>query len=194
MKPFLFLAIAVVILAVLGFVAVFAKKLFGGAPSGKLPYERIRSLLTPAERSFFEVLRGITGEEILVFVKVRMEDLLYLPKGTPERQSYINRVRSKHVDFVLCDREKISPILVIELNDRSHESQSRQDRDAFLQNAFDAAGIPILWVTAQASYNPRQLAEQIQSAMSVQKTQPTAELQGANLALSATRRRFKLSP
>jgi very-short-patch-repair endonuclease len=171
MKPFLFLIIAVVILAVLGFVAVFAKKLFGGAPSGKLPYEKIRSLLTPAERSLFEVLRSITGEEILIFAKVRMEDLLYLPKGTPERQTHVNRVRSKQVDFVLCDREKVSPLLVIELNDRSHESQKRQDRDAFLQRAFESAGIPILWVTAQASYNPRELAATVQDAISGQKVQ-----------------------
>jgi hypothetical protein len=161
------LIIGLVAVFALSLVAVLAKQLFRAASAGKLPYQKIRSLLTPAERSFYEVLRSVTSDDILIFAKVRMEDLLYLPRGTSDWQSHLNRVRSKHVDFVLCDRQKVSPLLVIELNDRSHESQRRQERDAFLQKAFDAADIPILWVTAQATYNPRQVAADIQNALSL---------------------------
>jgi hypothetical protein len=135
-------------------------------PDGALPYRRKDYLLSKAERSFYEVLRQALGEgDTLVFAKVRLLDLLWLPKGTAKAQSHRNRVQSKHVDFVLCDRRELRPQLVIELDDKSHEEEERQGRDAFVDRALVAAGLPILHLSARRTYSTRELLGQVRSAM-----------------------------
>jgi hypothetical protein len=56
-------------------------------------------------------------------------------------------VRQKHVDFLLCDREKVGPVLVIELDDASHQREDVRERDGAKDAILQAAGLPILRVT-----------------------------------------------
>ena len=103
--------------------------------------------------------------QLHVFPKVRLFDLLYLSKGTENWQTHKNRIISKHVDFVLCDLQNIAPLLVIELDDASHEREDRRERDAFLDKALAAASLPILHVAAKRTYAPKELAELIQQKL-----------------------------
>jgi len=91
-----------------------------------------------------------------------LADLVYLPKGTQNWQSHQNRVNAKHADFVLCDKKKLSPVLAIELDDSSHKSSSRQERDNFVNEVFRTAGLPLLRITAKRSYALKELTEMIQ--------------------------------
>lgn len=129
------------------------------------PFRKKQYLLSKGERAFFDVLSVAVGDEMFIFCKVRLEDLLYLPKGTPGRQGWSNKVRQKHVDFVLCDHQSISPLLVIELDDASHQREAQRKRDADKDKALQAAGLPIRRVPARSSYDPRQLANLIQKAL-----------------------------
>jgi hypothetical protein len=133
-----------------------------------LPYRRKDYLLSVAERSLYEVLRQALGggdDAPLVFAKVRLLDLLWLPRGTPNPQAHRNRVISKHVDFVVCDRAQLRPLLVIELDDATHEAEDRRERDAFVDRALAAAGLPVLHVTARRAYATRELAERVRAAI-----------------------------
>src|SRR5439155_10027860 len=80
-------------------------------------------------------------------------DLLGVRGGTSDRQAHLNRIISKHVDFVLCDVDNVAPVLVIELDDSSHSENGRQDRDRFLNDAFASARLPMLRVSARRSYD-----------------------------------------
>ena len=153
------LAVAVVILK--------PEKLRGvkGLGSGPLPFRRKDYLLSKAERSFYLVLLQAVGAHWRVFPKVRLIDLVWLPRDTPNAQSHRNRVQSKHVDFVLCSNDALRPELVIELDDASHEREDRVDRDALVDRILQSAGLPILHVSAARSYTTAELAKQIQSLM-----------------------------
>ena len=145
-------------------------KLLGLAPgtdsaAAQLPYQRKDYLLTKAERSFFGVLQNAVGNRYLIFAKVRLADLVFLPRGTEKRQSHFNRIQSKHIDFVLCDHDVVRPLLAIELDDSSHNRADRQDRDVFVDSALAAAGLPILHVPALASYNVQELANAIEQEL-----------------------------
>jgi very-short-patch-repair endonuclease len=153
-------------LAVLAALAVALPALLKGArKTGALPYRRKDYLLTAAERSFFGVLSNAVGSEFYIFPKVRLADLVFLPKGTANRQSHLNRVTAKHVDFVLCEPQKITPVLVIELDDASHDRQDRQSRDAFVDDALRAAGLPIIRVAARQSYSQSEISKLIQQQL-----------------------------
>ena len=87
----------------------------------KLPYELNETILTERERAFYRILKPIA-------------DIVSIKKGTKDWQKWFNKIRSKHVDFLLCDYD-MNIVLMIELDDRSHESERAKKNDA-LKNAI----------------------------------------------------------
>jgi very-short-patch-repair endonuclease len=147
----------------------------GGQPVsiGPLPYQKKWYLLSPAERDFYDVLCQAAGDRYLIFAKVRLLDLLWLPQNLPNRQLHMNRVQAKHVDFVLCDPKSVAPALVIELDDASHRLPERQERDIFLNELLQAAGIPLLRVPVRKSFSAPALRGQILETLGVGSRQET---------------------
>ena len=148
---FIGIAVLVVVLVALGKRPQRAKQ----AVEETFPYERRKTLFSPAERSFLGVLERAVGDETRVLGKVRLADLIDVHKGLSKgvRQGALNRIRSKHVDFVLCDVSSAAPLCGIELDDGSHERTDRKKRDAFVQRAFEAAGLPLLRFPARQGYS-----------------------------------------
>lgn len=138
-----------------------------------LPYHLVDNFLSPAELSFYHVLRQVVGEQATLTTKVSLGDLFYPKTGDRgENLRYRNKIDRKHVDFLLCDPQTMHPLMGIELDDASHNRQSRQERDAFVDQVFEAADLPLVRVPAQASYAPREIAAQLESAKSSENPPP----------------------
>jgi hypothetical protein len=153
---------AVVILAIAA--ALFPR----GRSSGKtasLPYEKQPYLLSRAERAFYEVLHRAVAPNLVVFPKVRLADVVKVRKGTEGWQSHHNRISAKHIDFVVCTCDTLSPALVVELDDSSHERADRQERDALVDSVLASAGLPVLHVPARSQYNPAEIAARVQATI-----------------------------
>lgn len=134
------------------------------------PYAKEPHLLSKGERAFFFALCKALGYSYHIFPKVRLIDLVTVIPDTRNIQAHKNRIISKHVDFVLCARDTFSPLLVIELDDASHNRPDRQARDASKDAVLNAAGLPILRVPAQSTYDPQALANLISSKLPVPAT------------------------
>jgi hypothetical protein len=132
---------------------------------GPLPYRRRDYLFTKAERSFYGVLEQAVGDRYRIFAKVGVDDILWIDKGTGSHQTWRNKIDRKHIDFLLCDRDAIRPLIALELDDRSHERADRAERDHFLDQAFAAAGLPLLRVPAQHAYNVEAVRHHIAAAL-----------------------------
>lgn len=119
------------------------------------PYTKQEILFSPGERSFFGVLTQAIGDKAKIFGKVRVADVITPKKGIPraEWQKAFNKISGKHFDFILCDKDDLSIICAIELDDSSHQSKNRQQRDLFLQSASKAASVPLHHVQARSTYN-----------------------------------------
>lgn len=153
--------VAVLILVLL----VLLRRALTGRGAG-LPYLPVDSLLTPAELVFYRVLLpAVTGLPVVVFVKVRLVDLLQIPRGTDGHQSFRARVQSKHIDFVVCDATTLRPVLAVELDDASHRRADRVARDAFVDSVMETIGLPILHVPCAARYHPAEVRDAILSRM-----------------------------
>jgi very-short-patch-repair endonuclease len=133
--------------------------------AARSPYRLREQLLSAAERSFFGVLRQSVDGDQQVFAKVRLTDLLLVPQGVKNWQAHQNRIQSKHVDFVVCDNATTKPLLVIELDDSSHERARQKARDAFVDEAAGHAGLPILHVAVKRSYAAAELRQLISSVL-----------------------------
>lgn len=164
--------IVLVLVVALLLVVALALRARGGArvveveaePVG-FPYESAGALFTPAERSFLGVLDQVVAGQFRIFGKVRLADVVRV-KNTPDRgawQTAFNKIDRKHVDFVGCDPADLSVKFVVELDDRSHERPDRRDRDAFVDGALKAAGIPVFHIPARRAYT----VEEVRSALFV---------------------------
>lgn len=129
-----------------------------------------KSIFSPAERSFLGVLDSLNPPDIRICAKVRLADIFGLKKGLPKggAQSAFNRISAKHVDFLLVQQNDGMPLLGIELDDKSHEEDQRKSRDAFVDEVFREAGLPLLHVPARATYDPRELTRVIEEAFTKQ--------------------------
>jgi Protein of unknown function (DUF2726) len=131
-----------------------------------LPYRAIPSLLTNSEAAFFRVLfEAIDELPVVVFSKVRLLDLMEIPRGTEGRAGFRARVQSKHVDFVLCDAATLRPMLVIELDDPSHRRKDRMRRDAFVDEVMRTIGLAIWHVPVAAKYDVMEFKTAIASSI-----------------------------
>lgn len=167
MKYVLMIFVLLVVAAVL---AVKKLGLLDAKEENTLPFKKKDYFLSKAEISFFHVLGSILDEQWLIFTKIRLIDLVSIPRGTENYQSHRNRVQAKHVDFVLCDRKSVTPVLVIELDDSSHNKPNVQKRDQFVNAVMKAAGLPILRIPVQKGYDTRKLQQMLQAALSSKRS------------------------
>lgn len=127
------------------------------------PYTKKKYFFSMAELKFYHILKDVIGEKYLIFPKVRISDLIQA-KYTKNKYTWFNKIRSKHADFVICTKDPITPKVIIELDDNSHTSLSRKERDNFINEAFANAGIPTIHIKVKSEYNKEELIEQIKEA------------------------------
>jgi hypothetical protein len=79
-------------------------------------YRKLGTLFSPAERSFLGVLNQAVGENILIFGKVRVADVIAPRKGMSRSdwQKSFNKISGKHFDFILCNKGDLSVICAVE--------------------------------------------------------------------------------
>jgi len=133
----------------------------------KYPYKKLDALFTPAERSFLGVLTQAVDNKYLIFGKVRVADVLTPEKGLARGtwQTAFNKISRKHFDYILCDKYDLSVVCAIELNDSSHNSKKRKERDAFLEQSCLSANLLLLQFTAQARYNVANIQNTLETAL-----------------------------
>ena len=134
-------------------------------------YQKIGALFTPAERSFLGVLKLAIDNELEVFGKVRVADVIKPKKGQnrSDWQISFNKISAKHFDFVLCKNDDLTPVCVVELNDSSHNSKQRQKRDEFLRSACNSANLSLVEIKAKATYQVSEIRESLSAYLSQEK-------------------------
>ena len=125
------------------------------------PYSRRRRLVTRSELAFYRVLRDAVDNEWEIFAMVRIADLLSVPKGTENHRSWLNKILSKHIDFVICDKDSLEVLAGIELDDPTHLKPARMQRDKFVNAAFDDAGLPLLRIPTADEYEASEIRKML---------------------------------
>jgi hypothetical protein len=147
-----------------------------GEEKAALPYRKRDSLLSGPERALFDALLRVAGDRYHVLPKMRLADVVWLPKLAANRWLHWNRISQKHVDFMLCDRKYLEPLLAIELEASTTRSGHSEERTEFIAAALTAAGVPLLRLPFKRVYSAQELAEvvnrRIAAAASAQKPRP----------------------
>ena len=102
------------------------------------------------EIEFFHVLQRLLGTDYYIFPQIHIGTLLRprLPWKTYNFQdrwmAAFTFADKFSVDYVICNHERIEPILAIELDGSSHEIPKRQRRDRIINDMFAEANMPLL--------------------------------------------------
>lgn len=148
---------AVVVLA--GLVFLFLKNQSSGGvvdsavPAGVQLEYKARPILTAAESRFFRWLVGILPSQFAVFPQVGLAAIVKntAPAGWP-------KISQKRLDFVVVRCDTLQPVLVIELDDASHNREcarkSDSEKDAILQSAgYKVVRVPVSGDYSEDTYN-----------------------------------------
>ena len=130
------------------------------ADTRELPYRVRDDFLSPAELSFYKVLVSIVGTHLAIQSKVRLADIFFVSRPN-ENRAYFGKISQKHLDFLICDAVIMKPLFGIELDDSSHKRSDRQERDAFVDDVFRTANLPLLRFPVQRSYGRDEIVSKI---------------------------------
>lgn len=119
---------------------------------GPLPYAK-KELMNNSEKAMYDVLKSFTEEKgYIIFAKVRLEDLVSVNvKEYKEIQRYRGYIKSRHVDFVICDSKK-NVLMALEVDGKSHNSKNAQEIDQFKNRVFETIGIPLHRIAVGTNY------------------------------------------
>lgn len=103
-------------------------------------FYRRKYLFTKNEFYFYKQLQKISEEKNLIpLAKVRLADFVEVTSKS-DYMKYFAKIRSKHIDFLLLDKETLKIVVAIELDDNSH----RNEKDKFKNKLFEQINIPLL--------------------------------------------------
>ncbi len=141
------MTLASVALMILCLVALFYK------PKEKIKlnskYERKGVMISRPEYNFLQLLREIRPDKYEVVPQVALNTVIEKKTNTSYR-SELFRI----CDYCFVDKDTFAPLLLVELNDRSHLRADRQDRDAKVAAICSAAKIPLVtfWQDGDLSF------------------------------------------
>lgn len=134
--------------------------------NGKIKDHSIESrdlLFSQAEHSLLNFIDHILGDAYRVFGKVRLCDVLQISESVPEkeRRRMLGRFAERQLGFIICNRNDLSIVGAIELEDKGHKMFANRKQDVFAEQALSAAGIPFLQLSANIDYSLHELKETI---------------------------------
>jgi len=157
LKFYIFVGIVVGIVLVVKFLASNSSEKEEAKKKPLYKYNRKDFLISRPEHEFFDILIEILGDKYHVFTQVHLPTILeHKIKGQTWKAAF-SHINGKSVDFVICDKAYIKPLLAIELDDRSHDRLDRIERDSEVERMLQEAGMPLLRFSNNGSFNKEEI-------------------------------------
>lgn len=126
------------------------------------------SIMTECERGFFEAIRKIVEPAYTVQPQVNLASVV-----NKESQSRYRNELFRNIDFGIFDRDYRLRVL-IEINDQTHTTQDRRERDQRVKAICDEAGIPLVALWTKYGINEGYIRERLAAHLEL-PAQPAAE-------------------
>ncbi len=124
-------------------------------------YKKKDFLITRAEHEFFDILVSLFGGQYHVFTQVHLPTILEHKVNGQHWKSAFSHINGKSVDFVICDKSYIKPLLAIELDDSSHLRADRIERDSEVERIMKEAGMSLIRFPNKGSFDKEEIRRQI---------------------------------
>jgi len=102
-----------------------------------------------AEFNFYKILLELFGDQYYIFPQVGYSHLVEPNKLSKwEYKRHRSKIDKKSADFVFCDKVRMVPQLVLELDGVTHGWENRKERDFFIDELMKDVGLLILHIQA----------------------------------------------
>lgn len=131
------------------------------------PFSVKKQLFTATERQFLNLIEQAVGSEFRVLCRVKLIDLLALKNNTKRKiaSGALSRASNKQLDFVLCDRNDMTPVMAIDLVYGMGKDGHKVQRDYFVNGALDTASIPHVRIKAKNGYSIAEVRDCIEAKL-----------------------------
>lgn len=126
------------------------KQVVATQQSDQMQYSVKDSMLTDYEKNFFtNTLKPMVEKyDIHINIKASLKEYADVTISKQDNfsafQSNFNKITQKHFDFVICDSTTLAPILAIELDDKSHNTDKAQKNDNFKNEFCKTIGLDLI--------------------------------------------------
>ncbi|MFA5936574.1 MAG: DUF2726 domain-containing protein [Candidatus Paceibacterota bacterium] len=120
-------------------------------------YKRKDFLMSRVEHEFFDILVDITKDQYYIFPQIHLPTILDNKVVGQNWKGAFRHIDEKSVDYVICDKAYIKPLLAIELDDRTHERENRKIRDEEVERILNNAGLPLLRFSNNGNFNKEEI-------------------------------------
>lgn len=157
--------LTLVLLMMLMVIAVVAIKLNGDKLA--FPFRKRDNLFTPVERSFLNLIEAGVGDQYRIICRVRLSDIVSLRHGTDKKTGRTAMIKAagRSLDFVLCDKETLAPVVAVDLVHQSGKEGYKTQRDWFVSSTLDAARIPHLRIKVKSGYSPQDFRDCLEAKL-----------------------------
>lgn len=143
MEKLISVLVIVVVIALIADRLILKKKAGSKEKYDLSRYYLKNSIVTPIEKWMYNIIKDELTEEYFVAPKVGIKDFVGVKKGN-NYMKYFGHIAQRHIDFLVCKKDTLSPAFGIEIDDTSHERQNRKDRDQENDQIYNAIGIKVL--------------------------------------------------
>jgi very-short-patch-repair endonuclease len=123
------------------------------------------------EFEFYKMLRDvILGQRFVAMVQIPLASLVGV-RNTNDAiyMAHFGRIKSKRVDYVICRKEDLKPLLALELDGSSHNKEERKERDHFVDSVYTSIGLAFLHVSLDDAKNIASVALSIAKTMKLEE-------------------------
>ena len=157
--------LAIILMILLIVVAIAASRL--NENNLNFPFKKKTNLFTPTERTFLQLIEAAVGNQYKVICRVKVADILSVRQGTDKKASRaaILKAAGKQLDFVLCSKDDMSPVIAIDLVHNNGKEGYKTQRDWFISGSLDAARIPHVRIKVKSGYKPQDIRDCINAKL-----------------------------
>ena len=131
-------------------------------PETAFLYEPRPALVSAGEEKFWEVMKTVLPQGYCIFPQINLAAFI---NRTDDARFHNELFRN--VDFLITD-SRYRPRIVVEINDQSHLSSDRRERDTKVRNICEEAGIPFVVFWNACGADPAYIGKRLEEALTAE--------------------------
>ena len=137
-------------------------------------YSTKESLLSNTEKAYFSAIKEIAGSRYTVQPQVNLASIIEKTSHSKYRNELFRNELFRNIDFGIFD-ENYKLLVLIEINDQTHNQDERKARDKKVKEICAEAGIPIITFWTKYGIKPDYIKSRLSEHLLLVDTVPMEE-------------------
>ena len=129
--------------------------------SSQVKYQS-KQLMSKYEKNFYEILSKNFAQDYIIMPQVNLASIIEKIKDFPTQ--YQNELY-RNIDFGIFDKNSMKPLLLIEINDKTHNQPDRIKRDLKVKEICNQANIKLITFYTKYDNKPNYIISRVKKEL-----------------------------